>query len=142
MKKLILFSLVLFLVGCESVMVLESATRQTIIPGTSSVEKFVNYKVEFRMKKEMELKIDSVIVSDEGKCYVSKYTILFNQSDVGDVIDHTGLFVLNVAIRKGQVSVKENCSSTENQLTVYYSQGGNQNKMVVSTFKEETVRKR
>ena len=143
MKKLFLYSLILFSAGCHADIELVSAVKQIILPGLPNAERYVNYQLEVAVKKESTLRLDAVLVWVDNECYDVDFSVKSKATNqLVDNLGTPGAYVLNVPLRGNKKHLSDNCSATSESVTVIYQHQNNVQNLVVSSFQETKITRR
>jgi len=135
----------LTLFACDSSVQIISSVKQTIIPGLRTEKSYSKYLIEVELTSHEKLVVDSVVVFEEvRKCRKASLSTMDRSNNKLLVTNETFArkFTIEATVKDDSLELSNNCSGDSNTLILYYTENGKSKKVEISTFKEETVRKR
>ena len=120
--------------ACNEGIKLITSIKQTIIQGIDTSKPYTKYLFEIALDNTVDISVDSVIVYGSGRClkvnhYLSKSTT-------------QNRLTLDVSLSEGNYEELINCNGSSEKVVIHYKVNNKSGKLKVSSFKEETIRRR
>ena len=143
MKRTIAILSLLTLFACDGSLQITSTKKQTIIPGIRTSKPFSKYLLEVEVNSGKTIKLDSVLVFEKEK-EVRKTTPFIRDQKTNNVVAEVNVNgkYLVVATVTEKSPVVQSGEVTADKIVVYYKENNHNRKIEITSFTEETVRKR
>ena len=138
MKKILFLLLIALCISCKGELEVISAKKQTVIPGVKTAKKHTKYQIQFKNTSSVNKSIDSILISENNTCYKVNFGMHKDKSP--QLIKETsglGLYIISASLIDGNHTKSTNCSSSENEVIIYYKIGKSSKKLVINSFIEE-----
>lgn len=138
-----LFSFILMtilLMSCKNDIEVLSARKQKVIPGVKSVGSYSNYIFKIAVKSDVNLKINKILVVEEGKILSPVANI--KKEGTAVYIDHIkekGIYHLDANLRKGNFKIEndKDIDNSKNKAILFYSINGKEKSFQINSFIKE-----
>jgi len=144
MRLCILCLLMISFTSCRDGVQLMTSKKQTIIPGVQTANTYTKYLIDFKIENTIDIVIDSVFVYQKGKqCMKTDYLIKRKKSsNYISQITSKGQYILEIPIKEGSFKMINNCEADTDRVFVYYNEKGKSKHFEITSFLNETIRRR